>query len=107
MDADTIEMLTDQEKVKSLTEHVGWPVVRSLILGEAAKMMNMANVNINAPLGGSVGTEIMVKQLASAAILSVLNDVQGTAEQFNLNQPLTDFAEHAYIVRPKQARPLA
>ena len=89
-----------------MTEHEGWGIVRQKFLAESAKMLNLAHINIQQPLGGQVGIEIMVKQLASAALLSVLNEIQGTAEQFNSNEALAQTVENNYVIRPPVKSPL-
>jgi len=99
LENDTKKVLTDQEKIKRLTEQDGWPIVRNLFLKEAAALLNMANMNVAQPLGGSIQVELGMRQLASSKILSILNDVIGTAEQFDMNSKLTEEVESGYVLR--------
>lgn len=99
LEDDTKKVLTDQEKIKRLTEQDGWPIVRNLFLKEAAALLNMANMNVAQPLGGSIQVELGMRQLASSKILSILNDVIGTAEQFDMNSKLTEEVESGYVLR--------
>lgn len=104
LEKDTKDLLSEQEKIKRLTEHEGWPIVRSLFLREAAKLLNMSEVNVITPLGGNLVAEIGMRQLASAKILSILNDILGTAEQFDMNSTLTQEVEQGYILRVPERR---
>ena len=99
LDQDTKKVLTEQEKIKRLTEQDGWIIVEKLFLSEAAKLLNMADVNIDKPIGGSLSIELGIRQLASAKILSILNDIKGTAQQFDMNSKLTEQIEEGYILR--------
>ena len=99
LENDTKKVLTEQENIKRLTEHDGWPIVRNLFLKEAAALLNMANMNVAQPLGGSIQVELGMRQLASSKILSILNDVIGTAEQFDMNSKLTEEVESGYVLR--------
>lgn len=99
LDKETRDVLKKQEVVRNLVESEGWGVVRELFLKKTAEMLNMANVNLAQPIGGNIATEISVKQLASARLLEILNDIQGTAEQFNTNSALTMQVEDSYVIR--------
>lgn len=105
LDKETKNLLTEQGKIKSLTEHEGWPIVKAKFLSEAAALLNMSNMNPTQPLGGNLIAEIGMRQLASAKILSILNDVIGTAEQFDTNSVLTQQVEGGYILRRDAIRP--
>jgi len=104
LDNDTKKVLSDQEKIKRLTEHEGWPIVEKLLLNKAAELLNMSGVNVQNPLGGNLVAEIGMRQLASARILEVLADVKGTAEQFSANQSLTEQIETSYVYRMPPVR---
>jgi hypothetical protein len=99
LDRDTKKVLTDQEKIKLLTEHEGWAIVQRLFLKEAADLINMGKIDLTKPVGGNIAIEIGMRQLASSTILSILNDVIGTAQQFDMNQTLTEQVEEGYILR--------
>ena len=99
LDKETKEMMTDQEKIKRLTEHDGWPLVRNLILKKAGELINISDINVANPSGGNLVAEIGMRQLASARLLEVINDIQGTAEQFDMNSALTEQVENTFIMR--------
>lgn len=99
LDKETRDILTDQEKIKMLTQSEGWAIVEALFVKEAAKLLNMAEVNLQQPIGGNIVTEIAMRQLASGRILSILNDIKGTAHQYDMNSALTEQIENGYVLR--------
>ena len=99
LDKETKELVTDQQKIKSLTEQEGWPIVRALFLKKAAEMINITDINVLNPISGNLVAEIGMRQLASARLIEILKDVEGTAEQFDANEALTTQIEHQYILR--------
>ena len=99
LDKETRDTISDQEKIKKLTEHEGWPLVRALILKRAAELINISDINVLNPVSGNLIAEIGMRQLASARLIEVLREVQGTAEQFDANAALTQGVESEYVLR--------
>ncbi len=103
LDKETRKVLTDQEKIKLLTEHEGWNIVRAKFLDECAKLLNIADINVTNPTMNLV-SEIGMRQLAAAKILSIINDVIGTAQQYDMNKTLTEQVENGYVLRTDVVR---
>lgn len=102
IDSETRNVLSDQEKIKRLTEHEGWAIVRALLLRKATELLNIADINIVNPVNGNLVAEIGMRQLASARLIEILKDVEGTAEQFDANAVLSEQVDHEYIIRPSR-----
>lgn len=101
LDRETRELLTEQEKIKLLTQHEGWGIVKKMLMEKVAGLLNISDMNPKEPLGGSLIAEIGIRQGAATKIIEILNDVQGTADQFDANESLTQQVENSYIIRPK------
>ena len=100
LDNDTKKLLTEQEKIKSLTEHEGWPLVRSKFLNKVGELLNLSTINIlNTATQINYMNEIGMRQMAAARLVEILNDIQGTAEQFDANSALTEEISESYIIR--------
>ena len=104
LDKETRTVVEAQQKVKSLTQHEGWPIVKALFIKKVAELLNLADVNIMATgqsngMGFNVAQEVGMRQLAAARLIEILNDVQGTADQFDANEALTSAITESYVER--------
>lgn len=99
LDKETRELLTEQEKIKLLTEHEGWGMVKGMFLAKVASLVNISDMDPMKPLGGSLIAEIGIRQGAAAKLIEILNEVQGTADQFDANSALTQEINESYIIR--------
>lgn len=101
LDKDTKKVLELGGRIKELTQSAGWGDVRNIFLKKAAEMLNMKDINI-LNTNVSVIHEIGARQLAAARLIEILNEIQGTAEQFDANSTLTEeLEESGYIWRGK------
>lgn len=101
LDKETKDLLTDQEKIKLLTQHEGWPIVRNIFMKKITEFLNISDMDPKTPLGGSIIAEIGIRQGASTKLIEILNDIQGTADQFDANAALTQDINETYIIRPE------
>ncbi len=93
LDKETTVLLSEQEKIKKLTEHAGWGIVRAKMLAECAALLNLNGLDVTN--GDNLLKEIMGRQLAANLIVKV----QGTADQFEANSGLTEEINNGYILR--------
>lgn len=95
-DKETNKILTDQEKIKMLINHEGWPIVRAMF---DEKILRLQNVNSVVGTTATAKEKSMeVNKKVSEVLFEILQEISGTAEQFDTNgmQPIRD---KPYVVR--------
>lgn len=97
MDNETKKIISDGEKLKLMTEHEGWGVARSLL---SAKILDLQMIGDIVDLDPqAMAIQAKAKRLAAEILYNFLKqDIEGTVEQLNNNNPLPPKKED-YIVR--------
>lgn len=101
LDPETRKVFEHGKRVKELTEHAGWNEVRTLFIKKSAELLNMKDINV-LDKGQDFLLQIGARQLAAARLIEILNDIQGTAEQFDANATLTEEITSSYVIRRDQ-----
>lgn len=96
-DRETQKVLSDQEKIKLLTEHDGWGIVRKKLLDKLMDMGSILNIQDLSP--DKITVEVAGRQLAFQVLKEWLDEVEGTAQQFKNNSELYKEVKDDYLVR--------
>lgn len=93
MDAETKKVLSSQEKLKSLTDHEGWPLARKIFTDTILSLQNAFDIETSDPQKMLIDLESRKK--ASALCFDVLRQIEGTASEVEDNKGLL---EEDYVV---------
>jgi hypothetical protein len=97
MDNETKEILTEQQKLKLLTEHEGWGIARTILTNKILDLQMIGGIDKSSPENALI--DLKAKELAVHILYSFLkDDIEGTVSQFNNNNSLT-LNEKTYIIR--------
>lgn len=96
MNEETAKILSEQDKLRLLTEHDGWATVKALLMGTVVELQSIDGIDTSSP--ENVVIDIKSRQIASKKLLDWLREIEGTVEQGKTNDSLLP-KKDSYIVR--------
>jgi hypothetical protein len=97
LDKETQKVVTYSEKLKALTQHEGWVIVKDKLLKEIANLMTINDmVTQSDPL--TIIQIIAAKKRAADILLNWLRDIEGTVAQADGNQSVLDKLVEDFII---------
>ena len=85
VDKDTLEVINEQKPLSQMVKSDGWKEARAMLDVMLTDMMSV--MNIDTLDEGAVIVEIGARKLARTIILDWVSEVEGKAEQYQLNTP--------------------
>lgn len=95
MDNETKKVLSNQDILRELVGHQGWPILRSLI---AEKILDLQDAfKIDDRTATTMLNDLRARKKAAQILFDVLQEVEGTATQAEDNAVLNSNRKHIYI----------
>lgn len=94
MDSETERILIEQKTIKDLTGHQAWPIVRKKFTDKILELQNAFDIDAKDPQ--TMFVDLQARKIASTLLFDFLREVEGTADQADENNKLS---EKSYVVR--------
>lgn len=84
IDKDTLNVLSEGETLKFLTEHSGWGIARRKLMDKIIDLQSIKNIRASSP--EEVVADIKARNAAVDILMEWLKEIEGAADQYAANK---------------------